>query len=556
MKTRYGVLTVALLLSLVTLASCGIPSISLTLPTTGTTPSTNPEAAPVAQQVAQVAQPTQAPAPAVAPNSVLAALQSTLEQIYSQVNPSVVFIQVVQTTASGNFSLPDIPGLPFGNTPQVPQIQQAEGSGFVWDTQGHIVTNNHVIDGASQISVTFYDGTTVSATVVGADADSDLAVLQVNAPANLLQPVQVADSTQVKVGQLSVAIGNPFGLEGTMTVGFVSALGRLLPVSSTADAQGAHYSIPDVIQTDAPINPGNSGGVLVDEQGRLIGVTSAIESSVQSNAGVGFAIPSAIVQKVVPALIQTGHYDHTYLGISGTTLTSDLATAMNLPADQRGALVISVTPGGPADKAGLLGSDRQATVNGQPVTVGGDVITTINGQPIKSIDDVIAYLANSTEVGQQITLTILRNGNQTTVNVTLEARPSSTTTQTTTPSGGTAGNAWLGIVGATLTSDIAQAMNLPSTQTGVLVEQVQAGSPADTAGLRGSFKSVTINGQTQQVGGDIIVAWNGQPITAIEDLQGLVQQAQPGQNVTLTILRDGNQMTVNVTLAQRSTTTP
>ena len=355
--------------------------------------------------------------------STVADWESELEGIYTQVNPSVVAIDVIEGL-QGNVPNSRVPGFRFGQ-PQQPQAQSALGSGFVWDSAGHIVTNNHVIDGATSISVTFSDGTIASAKVVGVDPASDLAVIQVNLPAGQLHPVQVGDSTQIKVGQFAVAIGNPFGEQNTMTTGIISALGRSLPVNNGA-AQGPSYTIPDVIQTDAPINPGNSGGVLLNAAGQVVGVTSAIESPAGSSAGIGFAIPSAIVQKVIPALIKTGHYDHSYLGISGTTLTPSLAQAMGLKADQRGALVSSVAAGGPSDKAGLRGSNQQATVDGEAVIVGGDVITAINGQPVKNFDDLIAYLSRSTEVNQTVTLTILRGGTETTVQVTLSARPAST----------------------------------------------------------------------------------------------------------------------------------
>jgi 2-alkenal reductase len=244
-------------------------------------------------------------APAVtAPVSTeaLAAMEGALENIYNRVNPTVVSIRVVATEQVSMPNPPDLPGFRFffgPNTPQFPQQQQSPqqqfrqgaGSGFVWDKDGHIVTNNHVVDGADKIRVTFADGTTADAKVVGTDPDSDLAVIKVDVPAERLQPVEVADSNQVKVGQLAVAIGNPFALENTMTVGIVSAMGRQLPVG--ADSQNGlgatpqpSYTIPNIIQTDAPINPGNSGGVLVNDQGQMIGVTAAIESPVRANAGI------------------------------------------------------------------------------------------------------------------------------------------------------------------------------------------------------------------------------------------------------------------------------
>jgi serine protease Do len=528
-------LVVVLLASLTVLSGCSVPQFSnaVVAQSVTSTPAATPEIAQVPPSAGAVA-----------------ALEGTLEQIYTQVNPSVVNIQVSVTVDATSLAFPQIPGFPQLPVPQGPQTQEALGSGFVWDTQGHIVTNNHVVEGADKISVTFYDGTIVPAEITGTDPDSDLAVIQVDVPADQLRPVQVADSTQVKVGELAIAIGNPFGLEGTMTMGIVSALGRTLPAESTA-AQGQNYSIPDIIQTDAPINPGNSGGVLLDDTGRVIGVTAAIESSVQSSAGIGFVIPSQIVQKVVPALIETGHYDQPWIGISGTSLVPDLATAMGLAADQRGALVIDVTTDSPADKAGLRGSDRQVEIEGQQVSVGGDVIVAVDGQPVKKFDDLITYLARSTEVGQTIELTVLRGGQEETVSLTLEARPESQA-QSSQPQSQTGGSAYLGIVGLTLTPDIAQAMDLSADQEGVLLEEVQQGSPADEAGLRGSFQSVTINGQQLLVGGDVIVAMDGQRIASFEDLSGFMQQAEPGQEVALTLLRDGNQVEVSVTLAARS----
>jgi len=479
---------------------------------------------------------------------MLASLEGTLENIYTRVNPSVVNIRVEQRVDATSLG---IPGFLFPQSPesQGPQYQQGAGSGFVWDKEGHVVTNNHVVEGADRIEVTFYDGTIVPAEVVGTDPDSDLAVVKVDVAADQLHPIEMTDSTQVKVGQLAVAIGNPFALEGTMTVGFVSALGRSLPASDSATS-GLNYSIPDIIQTDAPINPGNSGGVLVDSEGRLIGVTAAIESPVRANAGIGFAIPSVIVQKVVPAVIETGHYAHPLLGLSGTTLTPDLAQAMELDGSQRGALVIDVTASGPADKVGLRGSDREAEIDGQQVPVGGDVIVAIDGQPVKEIDDVIIYLARNTEVGQTITLTVLRQSEEVQIQVTLGARPASEAEQPQ-ARGEVQGGTWLGIAGLTVTPQIAEQMGLDSDQQGVLIEQVVQDSPADQAKLRASDESATIDGQQVSIGGDVITALDGQAVERMEDLQALVRQAEPGQEVTLTILRDGKEIKVPVTLGER-----
>ena len=505
----------------------------------------------------------------------LSAYQTALENIYTQVNPSVVSIQVVHkqdpsslNPADPNGPFANIPGHPknFGlpgqnnNQPSTPQYSQALGSGFVWNTDGYIVTNNHVVNGADQIEVKFADGTTLTAKLVGADPDSDLAVVKVDNPGFALTPIMVSDSTLVKVGQVAVAIGNPFGMENSMTVGIVSALGRTLPASEGSSSNGSSYSIPDIIQTDAPINPGNSGGPLVDDQGALTGVNSAMTSSSNYSSGIGFSIPSAIVSRVVPELIKNGKYEHTYLGISALSLTPDIATAMNMAATQRGALVESIVSGSPAEKAGLHGSDKSVSINGQDMPVGGDLITAIDSTPVKSIEDVIAYLADHTSVGQEVSLTILRTGKEQKIAVTLLARPATTETAQTTPSNAQQGNnpgssqgqanAWLGIAGQALTPEINKEMNLSDSQTGVLVEQVQAGSPADTAGMLGSFKPVILNGQRVLVGGDVITTIDGKPITTFDDLLAFMQTAKPGQQAALIVLRDGKPQTLTVTLAE------
>ena len=539
MKSKFWLVTIVMIAALV-LSACGTTALSGTL-----------SAAPALNQAPASSAPTSSK-PAAALGNV-SDLEQTLEQIYQQVNPSVVAIQVVEQASASSAN-------PFFNNPGqgTPQAQ-ALGSGFVWDKAGHIVTNNHVVSGAQKVSVTFPDGTIVPATVVGTDPDSDLAVIKVNVAADQLQPVKVADSAQVKVGQLAVAIGNPFGHENTMTVGFVSAIGRSIPADG--GTSNVSYTIPDVIQTDAPINPGNSGGVLVDDQGQVMGVTAQIDSPVRASVGIGFVIPSNIVAKVAPELIKSGHFDHTWLGISGGSLIPDLATAMNLKSDQRGALVNQVTSGSPAEKAGLHGSNQQTTINGENVNVGGDVIIAIDKQPVKSFDDLVAYLTSSTSVGQTVTLALLRDGKQQDVKVTLEARPATQQAQQQSSvlpqlpqgqrRGNTTGQPWLGIQGLSITSDIVKDLGLPSDQTGVLVESVQPSSPAEQAGLQGGSRSVTIGGQDVMTGGDVITAIEGQTVTSMDDLLGSLQQSKVGQKVTLSIVRDGKQMEVTVTLAAR-----
>lgn len=400
------------LLSAVVIGACAVPSLG------GIVLEASPTSTPVPEAVASATAGVMPSVPSTTGTTGLEAFQGVMEEIYRQVSPSVVTINVTERTSGGLGQ-----GFPFfGQGPQAGQGQQALGSGFVWDAQGDIVTNNHVVDGAATITVSFSDGTQVTGKVIGADPNSDLAVVRVNVAAGLLHPVVLGDSSKLEVGQVVIAIGNPFGEQNTMTEGIVSALGRLLPVQAGATAQGT-YSIPDVIQTDAPINPGNSGGVLLDVQGKVVGVTSAIESTVQASSGIGFAIPANIVARVVPVLIQQGHYAQPYLGISGTDLTSDLAEAMGLAAGTRGALVETVAAGGPADRAGVRASNQQVSIGGQAVAVGGDVIVAINGTAVRGIDDVISYLANNAEAGQTLRLTVLRKGQQIDLSVTLGSRP-------------------------------------------------------------------------------------------------------------------------------------
>jgi serine protease Do len=562
-KTSLTILVLAVMAAML-LTACGI---SMQLPEQVTNLLGSPAVA--AEQVAAPTAPA-APAPSVPPADadsagLLAAYQDTLTSLYEQVSPSVVNIRVLVKqdglSLQGQlpelpFEMPDLPGLPGAPEdngqnpmPELPPFGQGLGSGFVWDKEGHIVTNNHVVSGAEKIEVIFSDGSTVQAELVGADPDSDLAVLKVDMPADELQPVQVADSDLVKVGQLAIAIGNPFGLEGTMTVGIVSALGRTLPASADGFTTGPVYSIPDIIQTDAPINPGNSGGVLVDANGQVIGVTAAIESPVRANAGIGFVIPSNIVRAVVPSLIQDGSFAHPYIGISGTDLNPSLAESMGLDAGTRGALVIEVMPDTPADKAGLRGSDRQVEVDGQEARAGGDVIVAIDGEAINDMDDLIAYLSRSTVVGQMVTLTVLRDGAETQIELTLEPRPGKEAPQQETAP--VRGNVWLGIRGQALSAGLAEAMGLDTGQQGVLVQQVEASSPADEAGLRGSFKPLEIDGQQVLVGGDVITSIDGQAVSSVEELAAAVQEHQAGDKVSLTVLRNGEQIELTVTLAER-----
>jgi serine protease Do len=504
---------------------------------------------------------TQGSAPVANVPAGIAELQNALSNLYTTVSPSVVNINVLMSATRSEFALPNIPeheglpGLPggFGGA--------GLGSGFVWDNQGHIVTNNHVVDRASRISVTFSDGLTLPAEVVGRDPQSDLAVIKIDpADAENLRPVTIGDSTRVRVGDFVIALGNPFGLQGSMTFGIVSALGRTLPVGSGILPSGGSYTIPDIIQTDAPVNPGNSGGALIDMSGRLIGVPTAIESPTRSSAGIGFAVPSVIVQKVVPELIRSGEFQHPYIGIRGGTLNSAVAREMNLPATTRGALVVEVTPGSPAERAGLRGSTQTTQIDGLDAQIGGDVITAVDAQPVRDFEDLTTYLARTGRVGQDVNLTILRNGNIQSVTVTLAARPGQMEI-TEAPRPGTTpdvqpapmpGGVFLGVTGMTLTPEIAQAMDL-GDQQGVLVVEVSPNSPAERAGLQGSDEPVSLNNQRMMIGGDVITAVDGQRITAVEELVAAVRSKSGGDSITLTIIRDGQEQTVTATLANRGT---
>jgi len=345
--------------------------------------------------------------------------EQLLINIYKRVNPAVVNIRVVQRVDNESLGLPEIPGLP--NIPQGPEefYQQGVGSGFVIDKEGHIVTNNHVVEKAEEVQVTFHDGTVVRAKVIGTDPDSDLAVIKVDVPEATLYPVELGDSDSLEVGQRAIAVGNPFGLRGTLTTGIISALGRSLPLGRASAVIGARFTIPELIQTDAAINPGNSGGPLLDSQGHVIGVNTAYDPNV---SGVGFAVPVNTVKRVVPRLIKDGHYTYPWLGISGSDLSLDIVEAMNLPV-QRGAIVLEVTPDSPAARAGLQGSTRTVKRAGREFKVGGDVIIAIDGQKVEQFEDILVYILRYTEVGQEVKLTIIRDGREQSVGVKLGERP-------------------------------------------------------------------------------------------------------------------------------------
>jgi len=330
------------------------------------------------------------------PQTLPGAELGSLAELYRQVNPGVVAIQVLVRRGG--------------------QTGQIAGSGFILDDQGHIVTNNHVVAQAQQITVVFYDGIEAEAELVGADDDSDLAVIRVDRLTEGAHPLPLGDSDQVEVGEWVVAIGNPFGLGGSITAGIVSAVGRTIPSGVTP------FSIPQAVQTDAAINPGNSGGPLLTLRGEVIGVNAQIASSGGVNAGVGFAIPSNVVRRVAPVLIESGSYDWPWLGVVGTSVNLTIMKANDLDT-QQGAYIDAVVPDGPAAEGGLKGTDSTVEVNGLQVSVGGDVVIEADGEPIADFADLLVAVAFK-NVGDTIELTVLRNGQRRQIVVALIPRPS------------------------------------------------------------------------------------------------------------------------------------
>ena len=294
------------------------------------------------------------------------------------------------------------------------------GSGFVYDDNGHIITNHHVVSGGgNRLDVTFPDGTVYRASLIGSDPSADIAVLYVEEVSKeKLFPLSLADSSKVRVGERVAAIGNPFGLSGSLSTGIVSAVGRQIPAQ---EEEG--FTIPDIIQTDAPINPGNSGGPLLNMRGEVIGINSAIYSTTGQFAGVGFAIPSNTIAQIVPSLITTGSYQHPWLGVAGRDMTPGIADRLGLD-EPRGFLVMDVVAGSPAEKAGILKGNQDAVIDGIPIRLGGDVIIEVDNNTVRKIDDLLAYVEMEKSVGDDLKLTILRQGQTMEVIATLVARPS------------------------------------------------------------------------------------------------------------------------------------
>ena len=318
----------------------------------------------------------------------------SLMEIFEKAEPGVVRVNTIRNQTS------DIGGV---------------GSGFVFDKMGHIITNAHVIEGSTKTVVTFLDGRSYNAEIIGMDEYTDIGVIKVNADLKLLNPLSLGDSSNLNVGEPIAAIGNPFGLSGSMSSGIVSQMGRLLP-------SGSGYSIPDVIQTDAAINPGNSGGPLLNMRGNIVGINTAIQSTTGEFTGVGFAVPSQTVAKIVPTLISDGEYKHPWIGISGRDIDPDTANVLGLK-DALGFLIITVVENSPASDAGLVGSDKMIEVDGREYPVGGDIIIAVDGMDVRKIDDILIHLQRVKTVGDEMNLEILRDGRTTNVTIILQERP-------------------------------------------------------------------------------------------------------------------------------------
>lgn len=392
-------LSLVFILAMLSIFACqSLTNISSLTPTQSTQPSLTPVADNINLQAQPTVNPTSQP-PAV-PNLVVQ--EDTLVRLYESTSPGVVAIRVFSEGGGGL------------------------GSGFVIDREGHIITNFHVVEGVDELEVDFPSGFKTRGQVIGSDTDSDLAVIKVDAPPEELHPLSLGDSSEIQVGQTVVAIGNPFGLSGTMTQGIVSSFGRTLQSLREAPGGGL-FTAGDIIQTDAAINPGNSGGPLLNLDGEVIGVNRAIRTfnftvgEEPLNSGVGFAIAINLVKRVIPALISDSTYDYPYLGI---TSLDDLSLIQQEALDlsqSNGAYVMSVTPGSPADKAGLMGGETSTEISG--LYSGGDLIIAIDDQDVYQFGDLLSYLLNHKSPGDTVTLTILRDGQEMQLDLVLGSRP-------------------------------------------------------------------------------------------------------------------------------------
>jgi serine protease Do len=444
-----------------------------------------------------------------------------------------------------------------GNTLDTEPNPSRLGSGFVYDKLGHIVTNFHVVDGSknNKVYVTFLDGVSYEGDTIGTDPYSDLAVLKLSKVdkniSSKLVPLELGNSSTIRIGQKVVAVGNPFGLSGSLSEGIISGLGRLMPAGDNGGSPQnpfdkpqimkpvPSFSIPDIIQTDAAINPGNSGGPLIDMNANVIGINTAIFSNTGVYSGIGFAIPSNFLTKIVPLLIKNGEYDHPYIGINGFDITPEIAKLLNL-SEAVGFLVVNVTDDGPAKLAGILGGNKSMLINGLPIEFGGDIITEIDKKPVRKVDDILSYLENYKRIGDNVTLTVLRGPNLVKQDLTipLTARPTLGTNMS---------NPSLGVMGLDVTPEIAKVMNI-SRDNGFLITSIIDDSSASKANFRGSYVVTEVNGTVLELGGDIIVKMDSVDIKNQMDIKNYLKTKNIGDSIIITLLRDGSYLTKSLVL--------
>ncbi len=452
-----------------------------------------------------------------------------------------------------------------------------QGSGFIYDNLGHIITNYHVVadPGESQetslsdkdFHITFLDGTTYIGRVIGADLYSELAVLKVeNITGDSLIPLPLGNSSQVRIGQVVLAVGNPFGLSGSMTEGIVSGFGRILPSSVPQGdlllrQDAPSLLIPNLIQTDAAINPSNSGGPLLNTAGEVIGMNTEIFSNSGEYAGVGSAIPSDIIRKVVPELISTGTYRHPYIGITGVDVSPEIATEMGLNSS-RGFLVTEVTSGSPAERSGIRDGGVLKDINGRQIELGGDVIVAVDNVTVRKIEDLLLYLQSARSVGENVILRVIRDGKFLEIGMTVTPRPTQLQLETEQSQ---QQYPTLGINTINMTEQIAARMNLtrfPQQQLsndvrevereGVLVVDVFANGPADQAGIRGGFIVADINGTPVEIGGDVIMRIDNTMITNVDALDKFIGNKNIGDTIEVIVIRNAQPIKIPVIVGSTS----
>ncbi len=488
------------------------------------------------------------------------------DNLTSELDPMTTEASANHTARNYDNSLPDLfdkveksvvqitePGSTQATEPSPSRL----GSGFVYDTLGHIVTNFHVVDGSknNKVYVTFLDGVSYEGDIIGTDPYSDLAVLKLSEVdknvSSKLVPLELGNSSTIRIGQKVVAVGNPFGLSGSLSEGIISGLGRLMPAGDNGGSPQnpfdkpqimkpvPSFSIPDIIQTDAAINPGNSGGPLIDMSANVIGINTAIFSNTGVYSGIGFAIPSNFLTKIVPLLIKNGEYDHPYIGINGFDITPEIAKLLNLP-EAVGFLVVNVTDDSPAKLSGILGGNKSMLINGLPIELGGDIVTEIDNKPVRKVDDILSYLENYKRIGDNVTLTVLRGPDlvKQAVTIPLTARPSLETNLT---------NPSLGVIGLDVTPEIAKLMNI-SQDNGFLITSIIGNSSASKANLRGSYVVTEVNGTVLELGGDIIVKMDGIDIKNQMDIKNYLKTKNIGDSIIITLLRDDNYLTKSLIL--------